>query len=308
MLELRTKHDIITALRERGIHLKKSLGQNLLIDHNLLAFIVREAAVDRTDLVLEVGAGSGLLTGHLAEGAGHVVAVEIDPRMVELFREHMAGAGNVSLLNCDVLESKSKLNPAVLDAVTAALHRPGISRLKCVANLPYAVSTMVIPLLLEGPLPVQVMVFTVQKEVSDRLAATPGTKDYGALSVIVQALARVEKVRTLGPRVFFPEPKVDSAVVRITPADERRRRIADYRTFAEVTRGLFTHRRKKIAGALALIERFRDARPALEPLIAAAGIEPGARADQLSVEQIILLSNNIAALGLKAEGEVMSDE
>ena len=295
MLELRTKREIIAALREREIHLKKSLGQNLLIDHNLLAFIVRAAEVDRSDLVLEVGAGSGLLTRHLAEVAGHVVAVEIDPRLVGLFRDHMAGVDNVTLLNCDVLESKSKLNPAVLDAVANARHLPGVSRLKCVANLPYAVSTMVIPLLLEGPLPVDVMVLTVQREVSDRLTARPGTKDYGALSVIVQAHARLEMIRRIGPRVFLPEPKVESAAVRITPSGELRGRIADYRTFAEVTRGLFTHRRKKIAGSLALIERFREAaRPALDLLLAAAGIAPEARADQLTVDQIIRLANKIS--------------
>ena len=293
MLQLRTKREIIAVLRERGIHLKKSLGQNFLIDHNLLSLVVRSADVQRSDLVLEIGAGSGLLTRHLAEAAGHVIAVEIDPRLAELCREYTADLPNVTLLNCDALESKSKLNPEVAAAVAAALELPGTRHFKCVANLPYAISTIVIPLLLEGQVPVRLMVFTVQREVSDRLAAAPGSKDYGGLSVIVQAHARLEVIRVLGRKVFFPEPNVDSAIIRIIPSDEVLRRIANYETFAELTRSLFLHRRKKVAGALALAERFDIPREQLAAALAKAGIDEAARADQLSVEQIVRLANQI---------------
>ena len=298
MLQLRTRREIIAALRQRRIHLKKPLGQNLLIDHNLLELIVREARVDRSDAVLEVGAGSGLLTRHLAEAAGHVTTIEIDPQLIPLFREHTSGLDNITLLQCDVLESKSKLNPDVLAAAEHALRLPGILRPKCVANLPYAISTIVIPLLLEGPLPVELIVSTVQKEVCDRLAARPGTKDYGSLSVIVQAHARVEVVRVLGPKVFLPEPQVDSAIVRITPTDDVLRGISDYATFAEVARGLFLHRRKKAIGALTLLERFRGSRDRLASAFHAAGVDEAARADQLSVDQIVRLANAITAENL----------
>jgi len=298
MLQLRTRREIIAALRQRRIHLKKSLGQNLLIDHNLLELIVREGGVDRSDAVLEVGAGSGLLTRHLAGMAGHVIAVEIDPQLVPLFHEHTSGLDNIDLLQCDVLASKSKLNPAVVAAMEKAMRLPGIQRLKCVANLPYSVSTIVIPLLLEGPLPVELMVFTVQKEVCDRLAAGPGTKDYGSLSVIVQAHASVDAVRVLGPKVFLPEPQVDSAIVRITPNDDIMRGISDYAAFAEVARGLFLHRRKKAIGSLELLERFRGSRERLAAAFRAAGVDESARADQLSVQQIVRLANAITAENL----------
>jgi len=291
MIKLGTKRDIISALRERGIHLKKSLGQNFLIDGNLLDFIVRNAELVQSDLVLEIGAGSGLLTRRMAEAAGHVVAVEIDEAVAALLREHTEDLDNVTLLVCDALESKSALNPALLDAVARALALPGIRRLKCVANLPYAVSTIVIPLLLQGPLSADLMVFTVQREVADRLAARPGVKDYGALSVIVQASARVEVLRTLGRKVFFPEPKVDSAIVRLEPTDEVLRHIRDYGTFAALTHALFQHRRKKAAGSLALSERFGASRDRLAAALAAADIRDDARADQLSVIQIVRLAN-----------------
>jgi len=298
MLQLRTRREIIAALRQRRIHLKKSLGQNLLIDHNLLALIVREAGVERCDAILEIGAGSGLLTRHLAEAAGHVTTIEIDPQLVPLFREHTSGLDNITLLQCDVLESKSRLNPDVLAAAEHALRLPGIRRLKCVANLPYSISTIVIALLLEGPLPVELMVSTVQKEVCDRLSARPGTKDYGSLSVIVQAHARVDVVRVLGPKVFLPEPQVDSAIVRITPTDDVLRGISDYATFAGVARGLFLHRRKKAIGALTLLERFRGSRDRLASAFHAAGVDEAARADQLSVDQIVRLANAITAENL----------
>ena len=293
MLELRTRRDIIAALRHRGIHLKKSLGQNFLIDHNLLQFIVRAGEVDMSDAVLEIGAGSGLLTRHLAEAAAHVVSVEVDPRLAELCREHIAGLGNVSLLLCDALESKSRLNPAVLAAVESALHDGPARRLKCIANLPYAIGSIVIPLLLESSLPVQLMVFSVQKEVADRLAAGPGSKDYGALSVIVQAHARIQIIRLLGPKVFFPEPKVDSAIVRIEPTGERMGTIRNYDSFAELTRGLFSYRRKKVTSALAHAERFTASRERLTQAMARAGIGEESRADQLSVDQIIRLANEL---------------
>jgi len=286
-MNLRTKREIIAVLRERGIHLKRSLGQNLLIDHNLLDIIVRAAAVGSSDLVLEVGSGSGLLTRHLAEAAAHVVTVEIDPPMAELCRDYTAGLANVTLLNCDVLESKSVLNPQVEQAVREALARPGAEHLKVVANLPYAIGCLAIPVLLECPLPVELMVCLVQKEVGDRLAAGPGSKDYGALSVIVQVHARVEELRVLKPSVFFPRPKVDSALVRLTATDEVLGRIRNYAAFEALVRALFQHRRKKVIGAL---KKAVDSR-VLAAALARAQIDENARADQLAVEEIVRLAN-----------------
>jgi len=295
MNTLRTKREIIEALRERGIRLKKSLGQNFLIDRNLLEFIVRAAGVNESDLVLEIGAGSGLLTRLLAESAGHVVAVEIDSRLLELLKEHTAGLGNLTLLNCDVLENKSRLNHAVVEAVSRKRELPNVSSFKCVANLPYAVGTIVIPLLLESPLRPELMVFTIQKEVCDRLTAQPGGKNYGALSVIVQANAQIEMLRVLGRKVFFPEPNVDSAIVRLTPTDETRRNIVDYELFSRLAHELFGHRRKKLAGAFEFSEHFNLPREQLDSIFERASIDAELRPEKLSVEQIVRLANEFAA-------------
>jgi len=290
-MNLRTKREITGVLRERGIHLKRSLGQNLLIDHNLLDYITRAADVGGGDVVLEVGSGSGLLTRHLAERAAQVVTVEIDPPMAELCREYTGDLANVSLLVCDVLASKSKLNPQVEQAVLEALERPGVVRLKVAANLPYAVGSLVIPVLLEGPLPVELMVCLVQKEVAERLAAEPGGKEYGALSVIVQAHARVGVMRLLRPAVFFPAPKVDSAVVRLEPAAEMLASIRNYPAFAALVRKMFQHRRKKVAGALRLAMESQ----APDAVLDRAGIDANVRVQQLGVGQFIRLANELKA-------------
>ena len=293
MIRLRTKSDIAAVLRERGIRLKKSLGQHFLIDHNLLDFIVRSADVAEPDLVLEIGGGSGLLTRRLAKAAAHVVTVEIDERLAALCRDHTADLHNITLLGCDALESKTTLNPDVERAVRSAMESQGAARLKVVANLPYSVSTAVIPALLKCPLPIELMVVTVQKEVSEKLAAQPGTGGYGPLSVIVQAHARVEELRRLKPGVFFPQPKITSSVVRLTPTDETLSRIVSYEVFAELVKSLFLHRRKKATGALALAERFRMPREELSAAFDKAGVSNDTRADRLSVKQIVRLANEL---------------
>lgn len=293
MVKLRTKSDIVAALRARNIHLKKSLGQHFLIDHNLLDFIVRSADVTKADIVLEIGGGSGLLTRRLADAAAHVVTVEIDEQLAALCRDHTADLGNITLLTCDALESKTALNPDVERAVRGAMESHEAARLKVVANLSYAVSTRVIQALLEGPLPVELMVVTVQKEVSGKLAAQPGTREYRPLSVIVQAHARVEELRELKPAVFFPQPKISSAIIRLTPTDETMRRILNYETFTELVKGLFLHRRKKATGALALAEYFEMPREALSAALENAGVSDDTRADKLSVEEIVRLANEL---------------
>jgi len=160
---------------------------------------------------------------------------------------------------------------------------PNLSGFKCVANLPYVVGTIVIPLLLESP------------EVCERLAAQPGCKDYGALSVIVQANAHIEVLRVLGRKVFFPEPNVDSAIVRLTPTDETRRNIVDYELFSRLAHELFRHRRKKLAGAFEFSEHFKLPREQLDSIFESTSIDAELRPERLSVEQIVRLANELAA-------------
>src|SRR6478672_10930165 len=242
-------------LDSRGLRPKNKLGQNFLIDLNLLDLVARTAELDRHDLALEVGTGTGSLTTRLAEHAGAVLSVEVDPAVHELAQELVGPRPNVRLMRADALRNKNELNPDVLAGLAEMRVAFGCERVKLVANLPYAVATPVISNLLLSDVAVMEMVVTVQWEIAERLAAKPGTADYGALSVLVQSLADVELVRKLAPSVFWPRPQVESAIVKVMPNTAKRANVvetvgspASFRTFL---RDLYVHRRKNLRGALA---------------------------------------------------------
>ena len=229
---------------------KNKLGQNFLIDLNLIEFLLRSADLTRADLVLEVGTGTGSLTAKLADQAGAVLSVEVDRDFHELGREAVYGKEHVRLLQADVLKNKNALNPLVLEVLNELRQTYRPQNLKLVANLPYAVATPVIANLLLTDLPIERMVVTVQWEIAEKLAANPGTKDYGALSVLIQSIADVEILRKLPPAVFWPRPQVESAIIRIVPNAAKRQQVPDVKAFREFLRDLYSHRRKNLRGAL----------------------------------------------------------
>src|SRR5437763_4600140 len=200
-------------LEAHGIRPQAKRGQNFLIDLNLLDLLVRTAELSRDDLVLEVGSGTGGLTSRLVAQAGAVLSVEVDPAFFALASETLAGKQNLTLLHADVLRRKNELNPELLKMLDDLRGRSGCKSLKLIANLPYAVATPVISnLLLLADRPFERMVAMVQWEIGERLAALPGTKDYGSLAVFVQSIADVELVRRLPPAAFWPRPQVASAI------------------------------------------------------------------------------------------------
>src|SRR2546421_10924766 len=178
-----------------GIRPKNKLGQNFLIDLNVVDFVVRSAELTPEDLAVEVGTGTGGLTARLVESAGAVLSVEIDPAFHQLAQETVNESDRVKLLNTDVLESKNQFNPAVLAALEELRQRPGLKRLKLVANLPYAVATPVLSNFLLTELPFERMVAMGQLESAERLGASPSTKDYGALAVLVPSPGGVQGLR-----------------------------------------------------------------------------------------------------------------
>jgi 16S rRNA (adenine1518-N6/adenine1519-N6)-dimethyltransferase len=277
-------------LEERNIRPKGKLGQNFLIDLNLIDLIVRAAELTREDLVLEVGSGTGSLTARLADEAGAVVSVEVDPAFQLLSGEILAGRENLTLVAGDVLRHKNEIAPDVLAAVDAARAKHGTTRLKLVANLPYVVATPVIAnLLLQGERPLERMVVMVQWEIAERMTAGPGSPVYSSLAVLAQSLADVSVVRRLAPTVFWPRPKVDSAIVLLRPNAEKRARVPDPLRWRAFLRDLYTHRRKNLRGALAGWPQGRRPKDEVDRQLADLGIDGNIRAEELSIDDHLRL-------------------
>ncbi|MBN1394743.1 MAG: ribosomal RNA small subunit methyltransferase A [Pirellulales bacterium] len=273
---------------ERGIRPRTRLGQNFLVDLNLLDVLLAAAAIDANDVVLEVGAGTGSLTAKLAERAAAVVTVEVDPQLFQLAAEHLHRFDNVTMLRCDALKNKNRLNPAVLETVDAQMAVPG-RRLKLVANLPYNCATPLLSNLLALDDPPRTMTVAIQRELAQRIAARPGCKDFGALSVWVQAQCRAEILRTLPPGVFWPRPKVSSAFIQIALDDRLRSRIPDRRFFHDFIRAMFLHRRKYLRSQLLGAAGGRLGKADVDAVLAELNLDPALRAEQLEVDALLAL-------------------
>jgi 16S rRNA (adenine1518-N6/adenine1519-N6)-dimethyltransferase len=280
-----------TLFEERGMRPKNKLGQNFLIDLNLIDFLLRSAELTKDDVAVEVGSGTGSLTARLAEQAGVVLSVEVDIAFHALTAEIVADCPNVALMHEDILRNKNELNPDVLAAIDGLLHRTGAKQVKLVANLPYVVATPVICNFLLSDVPVERMVVTVQWEIAERLTATPGHKEYASLAVLVQSLADVEILRKLPPKVFWPRPQVESAIVSIRPDAVKRAQVGDVHKFRNFLRDLYVHRRKNLRGALAGWPGGRRDKAEVDRLLAELGFAGTVRAEALDVEQHLRLCN-----------------
>jgi len=293
MTHVPTKTEIREALAEAGLRPDTARGQHFLVDGNLMRLLVAEADLGPDDTVLEVGTGVGNLTGLLAAEAGRVVAVEVDLRLAEVARLRLADAENVELVAADALADKHHVHPQVTAAVGRARQAAG-GPWKLVANLPYQAATPLLMDLVLDPDPPERLVFTVQDEVAERLAAKPATRAYGAVGVLVQAVAEVEVLRRLPPDVFWPRPAVQSAMVRVSPSAAKRERIPHLPTLQRTVAALFAHRRKRAARSLALAEPAGGGVEAWAARLAACGLDPSARAEAYTVEEIVGLAGALA--------------
>jgi 16S rRNA (adenine1518-N6/adenine1519-N6)-dimethyltransferase len=276
-----------------GIRPKNKLGQNFLIDLNLIDLIVRTAELTRNDLALEVGSGTGSLTARLAREAGAVLSVEIDPNFVELVRDAVRESKRVVLLQTDALRRKNEMSPELLKALDDLADETGVENLKLVSNLPYSVAVPVISNLLLSNRPFERMVVTVQWEIAERLTAQPNSKAFGALAVMVQSLAETVVVRKLAPTVFWPRPKVASAIVHIRPRAEKRAhveaQVGEVMRFRNFLRDLYVHRRKNLRGALVGMPSGKNPKEEVDRKLAELGIEGTVRAEDLDIEQHLRL-------------------
>ncbi len=273
-----------------GLEPKSKLGQNFLIDLNLVDLIVRTAELDRTDAVLEVGTGTGSLTARLADVAGTVVTIEIDRSLQPVAKEVVGARPNVTFVFGDCLAKKNELNPDMLTAWDGAAKSAGSARRKLVANLPYVIATPLISNLLIAGTDLERMVVMVQWEIAERMRAVPNTKDYNALSVLVQSVADVEVVRKVGPKNFHPQPKVDSAIVLIRPNAAKRAKVGDVTRFRVFLRDLYVHRRKNLRQALIGWPSGHREKKDVDAKLAELGIDGTVRSEALDLEQHLRLS------------------
>ena len=275
---------------EVGIRPESRYGQNFLIDLNLIDLLVDVAKIGPQDVVLEIGTGMGSLTTKMATMAGAVVTVEIDSRVFQLASEELDSFGNVTMLLVDALKNKNSFAQEVIDAVHQNLAAIPGSQLKLAANLPYNVATPILSnLLLFDPVPVS-LTATIQKELAERIAAPVGTKDYSALSIWMQALCDVEIVRILPPQVFWPRPKVHSAIIQLVPSAEKRAQIRNLDFFHAFVRALFLHRRKFLRGVLCTLLKEVMEKPDVDELISELEYPVDCRAEQLPVEEFLRLA------------------
>lgn len=303
MAERQTGRFLANRLAKAGLKPLSHFGQNFLIDLNLVDLIARSARLTKDDVVLEVGTGVGSLTRLLSEQAGAVVSAEIDHHLHALAGQELAGCDNVELLLGDALKNKHTLRPELMQAVRARLTELGPrAKFLLVANLPYNVATPIISNLLhETPMP-DAMVVTIQKELADRLIAVPSTKDYGALSVWVQTVGRAEIVRELPPTVFWPRPKVTSAIVRIDTDVAKRDALPDVKFFHETLRALFFHRRKFLRSVVISAMKGRLEKPDVDAVLTAERFDPQCRVEDLDPAEIGRLIEALR-LAIAAKGD-----
>lgn len=279
--------EIKVLLAGRGIHPRHRFGQNFLIDSNKLRAIIDAAELRAGDVVLEVGPGTGVLTEELLASGARVVAVEIDRDMAAILRERIGeDSERFILINDDVMAGKHALNPAIAEALVKFSGQSTIRDpqsaipFKLIANLPYNIASPLLAVLASDWPGMTAAIVMVQREVADRMVAPPGGKDYGPLTVILQAHCELKIIAKLSPGCFWPPPEIDSAVVKITRRASPLTR--DPHKLSALLHTLFSHRRKQIGTTLG------RATP-LPP-----GIDATRRPEQLNVEQLVALAESLS--------------
>lgn len=290
---MQTLAQIRAMLDERGIAPRKALGQNFLIDQNLIAVLIDAAGVRAGDRVLEVGPGTGTLTEALMARGASVIACELDRGLAQLLADRLVGQpgpGQLTLIRGDCLASKHAINERLAREL-------GDRPFSLVANLPYGAATPLIATLLTDWPACSRLAVTIQREVADRLEAGPGTRAYGPLAALIWATGRIERVATLAPACFWPRPEVTSAMVLIERLDQPR--VDDPAGFARFCQTIFQSRRKQLGGVLARL---------CGPIDWPAGIDSHDRAEALAPDRLAVLWDAAASGYTEGDGRQAGPE
>lgn len=272
-------------LEKYNFQFKKSLGQNFLVDLNILRKIVDAAQLTSDKAAIEIGPGIGSLTEQLAKVAGKVLAVEIDRRLLPILADTLSPYPHVDIVHGDVLDMDMR-------QLITTHFSPG-QKISVVANLPYYVTSAILMKLLEEKLPLENIVVMIQKEVAERIAAAPGSKAYGSLSIVAQFYAETELVGIVPRGVFIPQPNVDSAVLRLKIREKPPVELLNEKNFFHLIRVSFSQRRKTLSNNLLNGLFQKEEKAHMLSLLEEAGIDPVRRAETLSIQEFARLSNVI---------------
>jgi 16S rRNA (adenine1518-N6/adenine1519-N6)-dimethyltransferase len=259
---------------------KKSLGQNFIIDLEVLDRMSEIAELTRNDEVLEIGAGLGTLTAFLAERAKRVVAIEMDKRLFEKLNKSFHHLSNLELLMGDVLRINLR------ELFTG-------NKMKVVSNLPYSITSPILMKLLENRDIFSLLVIMIQREVGERITASPGGRDYGSISVLLQTFFDISIELTVPPEAFWPKPKVDSVVLKLNPLRNPRIEIRDIEVFKKIVRASFSSRRKILANSHSSLVPKDE----VEEILKSAEIDRKRRAETLSIEEFGRLTEEAFNIG-----------
>lgn len=280
-MNLCNQTELKALLNRHGFNFSKTLGQNFLIDKNVLNKIVSASELNENSCVLEIGPGAGTLTRRLAETGARCTAVEIDKALLPILGETLAGFDNFNLINSDIL--KVDLKKLIKDEFD---NKP----FHVIANLPYYITTPIIMQILESRLPVVSMTLMVQKEVADRMCATCGSKEYGALSVAVQYYTIPTVICRAEPHCFIPQPKVASSVVHLKVSATPTVTVSDEKKFFAIVKSSFGQRRKTLLNALSKSPYFSANKDSVRSALVQMGVDENIRGEKLSISQFAKLS------------------
>lgn len=269
-------------VKKHGFKFTKSLGQNFLIDDNIVDKIVAGAGIGPGDKIIEVGPGIGTLTREMASRAQNLMAVEIDKNLIPILEDTLGDYDNVKIVNEDIIKADIK---GLIDENLSG------GPVKLVANLPYYITTPIIMRFLEENINVTDIVVMVQKEVAERMNAQPGGKDFGALSVAVQYYCDTEIVAKVPRHLFVPQPNVDSIVIALRVRPERKYKVDDEDLYFKVVKAAFGQRRKTLLNSISSMGNL--AKDQVKEALEEAGIDPKRRGETLSLDEFAILSNVI---------------